>query len=104
MILKAWVRGCQYVLMVVVWCYAITVSAVPTDALSLTTAEQHWLETHPQVTVAFDGYFPPFSFLNEEAQLEGFALDVFAILAERTGISFQFAPLHRWQDIYTRDQ
>ncbi|MEN8183381.1 MAG: transporter substrate-binding domain-containing protein [Myxococcota bacterium] len=72
--------------------------------LPLTDAERDWIEQHPSVRVAFDGHFPPYSFRNERGQLEGLAIDVFELLAERTGLEFVVHDETRWADLYASAQ
>ena len=46
--------------------------------LNFTPQERQWMLDNQQVSVAYEGYFPPYSFLNDEQQVEGLAVDVFA--------------------------
>ncbi len=38
-------------------------NAKHSEDLSLTVEEQHWLEKHSEITLAYDGHYPPYSFL-----------------------------------------
>ncbi len=69
-------------------------------AIPLTPDERSWLTGHRTVRVAFDGYFPPYSFLSDTGRYEGLAVDIFKILADRTGITF--VPLDKplWKDLF----
>ncbi len=55
------------------------------NAPTLSHSEMLWLENHPVVTLAFDGYFPPYSFLNDHGDLEGVSVDVAKIIEKKTG-------------------
>jgi diguanylate cyclase (GGDEF)-like protein len=68
--------------------------------LNLSEQEQLWVQEHSQVTLAFDGYFPPYSFLNDEQQLEGFSVDLFKLLADKTGLNFTVHTEYKWDSIY----
>lgn len=72
--------------------------------LPLTTEERVWLAAHPRVRIAFDGYFPPYSYLNEEGRPEGFSVDVLRELFSRLGIELELSPLHLWKDLYSAAQ
>jgi len=61
--------------------------------------EQRWIVNNPQVTVAFQGYYPPYSFLNDDQKLEGLAIDVFNLLAHKTNLTFNIYPKHKWNQI-----
>ncbi len=68
--------------------------------LALTPEEHAWLKAHPAVSVAFDGYFPPYSYLTAEGKVEGFAVDVLNRLAGRIGIRIDIHPVYLWKDLY----
>jgi signal transduction histidine kinase/membrane-bound lytic murein transglycosylase MltF len=76
----------------------------PKFSLYLTDKEKAWLSRHKTIRVAFDGYFPPYSFLNDAGQVEGLAVDVFRLLAERTGFSIEISPEKVWKDLYEAAQ
>lgn len=72
--------------------------------INLSASERAWLLQHKTIRVAFDGYFPPYSFLNDDGQLEGLAVDVMQILAERIGITIEVSPKTVWKDLYEAAQ
>jgi diguanylate cyclase (GGDEF)-like protein len=65
-----------------------------------TDAEKKWLAEHPTITVAYDGYFPPYSFLDDNNQMQGMAVDYVNLIAEKLGVAIKIAPETVWQDIY----
>lgn len=77
---------------------------VATAGLRLTGEERAWLDRHRTIRVAFDGYFPPYSFLNDDGQMEGLAVDVIQVLAARTGIAIELSPKAVWKDLYEAAQ
>jgi diguanylate cyclase (GGDEF)-like protein len=68
--------------------------------LALTQEENQWIAQNKLVTVAFDGYFPPYSFLNDEQKLEGFSVDLFNIISRETGLKFKTHPQYKWDEIF----
>ncbi len=71
------------------------------EDLNLTVEEQRWIEKHSEVTLAYDGHFPPYSFINDKQEVEGFSVDLFSVLASKTGIAFNVHPQYKWDDVYT---
>ncbi|OZG70280.1 hypothetical protein BTA51_27115 [Hahella sp. CCB-MM4] len=80
------------------------VMAGNSSRLDLTPAELRWLSAHPIVSIAYDGYFPPYSFLNDDGQLEGFSVDLMKMVADRIGITFQIHPEYQWKTLYPAAQ
>ncbi len=72
--------------------------------LNLTDREKSWLQEHQIISVAFDGYFPPYSILDDNGQFEGLAVDVMQLLADRIGVTFEPFPLAVWKDLYRAAQ
>ena len=72
--------------------------------LSLTQGEQAWLAQHRSINIAFDGYFPPYSFLNEDREIQGMAVDILRLTAQRAGITLAISPKTVWKDIYLAAQ
>lgn len=70
------------------------------SSVVFTPEEREWLDNHSSITVAFDGYFPPYSFLNDNHQLEGFAVDVFSLLSQKTGLNINLHPQYEWRQLY----
>lgn len=72
--------------------------------ISLSEAEKNWLSKYKSIRVAFDGYFPPYSFLNEQGEIEGLAVDVMEVIRRRTGIDFEISSKTVWSDLYEAAQ
>ncbi|AJQ95535.1 EAL domain-containing protein [Gynuella sunshinyii] len=70
------------------------------DTLDLTAAERSWLDSHPGIQVAYDGFDPPYSFVNSDGQLEGFSVDLLRVISKKTGIRFQVYPEYKRDRIY----
>lgn len=71
---------------------------------SLTEQEEEWIDDHPRVTVAYDGFFPPYSFLNDRKKVEGFSKDVFDEISKITGITFRPYKKNTWKELYADAQ
>lgn len=69
-------------------------------ALVLSRQEKAWIAAHPTVRIAFDGNFPPHSFIDESGQLAGMAVDTVRLISERTGIHFEVDKRTTWADLY----
>ncbi|MFL0810330.1 MAG: transporter substrate-binding domain-containing protein [Agarilytica sp.] len=74
------------------------------EGFSFTQEEMAWLKQHKQIRVAFDGYFPPYSFLNENGEVEGFAADIFKLMEVRLGIQVDVHAQYHWNAIYKSAQ
>lgn len=70
------------------------------DSLGLTAQERLWLASNPEISVAFDGYFPPYSFLNDAGELEGFSVELLRLLADKLGIEIRIHAEHEWKKLY----
>ena len=73
-------------------------------SMVLTNDEQQWLAAHPEVTIAYDGFFPPYSFINDDGELEGFSIDLIRLISQKTGIRFNIHPQHGWKALYQAAQ
>jgi PAS domain S-box-containing protein len=83
---------------------AASFAAIPEEPISLSEQEKTWLAEHKTVRIAFDGYFPPYSFLNDAREFEGLAVDIVGVLAERTGINIETYPNATWKELYSAAQ
>ncbi len=72
--------------------------------ISLTENEKAWLSKHKTIRLAFDGYFPPYSFINDSGQFEGLAVDFIKVLTERVGINIETYPNATWKELYLAAQ
>ncbi len=68
--------------------------------IQLTVEEQTWLETHQPIRIAFDGYFPPYSFISESGQLAGIAYDTIRLITQKLNIQVKIDARIVWKDIY----
>ncbi len=68
--------------------------------LRLSPEEQVWLQAHPQIRIAFDGDFAPYSFQNNKGEFMGIAVDIARVLADRTGLELNIHPDGTWKNLY----
>ncbi|MEN8130576.1 MAG: transporter substrate-binding domain-containing protein, partial [Pseudomonadota bacterium] len=78
--------------------------AAQSDALVLTEEEQAWLSDHPDVIIAFDGDYAPYSFIDENGEFGGIAVDFANALAERAGFKLKIYPDGHWNRLYSAAQ
>ncbi len=71
-----------------------------TTVVQLTPEEQMWLAKHKSIRIAYDGSLPPYSFINDQGQIDGIAEEIMAILSQRLGIEFNIYPVSNWTGIY----
>ena len=76
----------------------------PEGALNLTLEERRWLQDHPEVSLAYDGYFPPYSYMSDNGEVEGFVVEIFELMEKDLGISFKVHPEHEWSELYASAQ
>ncbi len=67
--------------------------------IEFTAEERQWLSKKTPIKLAFDGYFPPYSFLNDDQELEGFSVDLFNLIRRKTGLNFKVHPQYKWDEI-----
>ncbi|MFP7723547.1 ATP-binding protein [Lysobacter sp. A3-1-A15] len=75
-------------------------------AVGLTPAERDWLRTAPEVVVAVQSDYPPFSFTDKDADgaAAGYSNELFALAAKKTGLRYRFDRGRSWLDIQQRAQ
>jgi len=68
--------------------------------LNLTQKETKWLDKHRTLRVAYDGNFPPYSFVTNSGQYQGLAVDVMDIISKRLGIQLETYADGTWKQLY----
>lgn len=69
----------------------------PSDKLLLTQEEKAYLNTHPTLRVQAESNWPPFNF-TQYGQAKGFSNDYMRLLAEASGLNFEFVGGHEWSE------
>jgi len=72
--------------------------------LPLTPDEKSWIKNHPEISIAFDGDFAPYSFQNAEGEFLGIAVDFAQELASRLGLKLRIYPDGTWKNLYQAGQ
>lgn len=78
----------------------VNASGISISLDPLSSAEQEWLKQHRPVSIGFDANFPPYSFIGEDGQLSGFAVDVLDLLERRSGLRFERRIYQDWSSLY----
>ncbi len=60
------------------------------SSLSLTEKEHQWLQTHPELVIAFDDANPPLNFVQPDGKPAGINVDYVRLLAEKIGIRIRY--------------
>ena len=67
----------------------------PDTLVALSTQEQDWLRTHPEVTVANELDWPPFDFV-ENGKARGLTIDIVRLAAKKVGLNLRFVNGYSW--------
>jgi len=70
------------------------------SGLKLNVGEKKWLNEHQEITVAFDGDYAPYSFVDENGEFHGIAVDFMKEIALRAGIEVDIFPNGNWKILY----
>lgn len=73
----------------------------PSPPLSLTSADQAWIEAHPVVHVRISRSYPPFEFF-ADGRFQGLAVDYLQLLGDRLGLTFQPVSDMPWPEALDR--
>lgn len=69
------------------------------SAVELTVAEQEWINANPEVTVAADPSWAPFSFVDSNGEVQGFAHDILSKALTPLGVKLTFR-VGQWDQLY----
>ena len=83
---------------------AVTDQKAPTEASNavpqLSADERAWVNAHKQIKIAFDGAFPPYSFIDKNGQMQGIAVEILTLMGQRLGLEFKTYPYAEWSQLY----
>ncbi|MGR9115374.1 MAG: bifunctional diguanylate cyclase/phosphodiesterase [Gammaproteobacteria bacterium] len=68
--------------------------------IELTADERSWLNAHKKIKIAFDGAFPPYSFIDENGQIQGIAVEIVTLISQRLGLEFETQQYADWNKLY----
>lgn len=77
-----------------------TQQEVAIKSVELTGEEQQWLTNNQPIRIAFEGDYPPYSFINESGQLEGIAYDTIKLISKKLNIQLEIDKRVVWDEIY----
>ena len=69
------------------------------QSVELTAEERLWLDSHQPIRIAFDGNFPPYSFI-DNGKLMGVAYDTLHLISQKLDIQFQVDKRTAWKELY----
>ena len=72
--------------------------------IQISQEEKAWLKEHPEITMAFDGDYAPYSFQNEKGEFKGIAVDFAREVMRRLGIKLNVYPEGTWKKLYSAAQ
>lgn len=78
---------------------AVGQEASPSETLDLTSEERAWIANNSSISVAYDPFYAPYSFLGNKGAYTGLAPELFTRISELTGLTFEAAAVRDWQDI-----
>jgi ABC-type amino acid transport substrate-binding protein len=79
---------------------AVLVDTNPSTTITLSKAEQEWLNKHKKISIAYDGELPPYSFVDKSGHIKGIAVEMTNLLSKRLGITFETYPHATWNRVY----
>lgn len=62
-------------------------TGIPGESFRLNAAEQAWLRSHGPVRMGYDQAFYPLSYTNRSHQAEGYSIELFRLLRDKTGLT-----------------
>lgn len=71
-----------------------------TEMPLLTSKEKAWILEHPEITIAFDGEYSPYSMVDHKGRYQGIAVDFATEVAKRVGITLRHYPDGVWKNLY----
>jgi len=74
------------------------------SAVQLTPEEKAWVKDRPEIMIAFDGDYAPYSFRNGQGEVVGIAVDMARELARRVGVRLNIYPEGVWDRLYAAAQ
>lgn len=85
-------------------CLALAMQAAAATNPGPPPTERDFVANLGSVRVGVDPKFPPFSFRDEQGRATGLDLELFAMVAQRIGITYKIVPTASWTDTYQRAQ
>ena len=94
----AWVTMLiRFFLLSITLFYNASHATAPQLKVTLSAAEQHWIEQHPEVLLGGGPDWAPFDFVNEEGEYSGITNDYLTLISQKTGLNFVLS-IDKWSN------
>ncbi len=70
------------------------------EKIKLSKEERNWLKQNQPIRIAFDGYFPPYSFVDQTGQLQGISFDTIQLIAKKLDLELIVDKRTHWKEIF----
>jgi len=70
------------------------------ERVTLSDSEKSWLEQHKKINVGFVKQWEPMEFVNAQGEVSGINPDILALLAQRSGLLFNYVFFDSWIELY----
>lgn len=67
--------------------------------LTLSSSEQAWLKDHPRIRIGIDAGYAPYSFVDQQGQLQGVVADFLPVIERLLGIRFEIVSNLSWTQL-----
>jgi ABC-type amino acid transport substrate-binding protein/DNA-binding response OmpR family regulator/nitrogen-specific signal transduction histidine kinase/HPt (histidine-containing phosphotransfer) domain-containing protein len=71
---------------------------IPETKIELTHEEKSWLDEHPVIRIAMDPDQAPVEFADDQGRFHGISMDYLQRISKLSGVHFDIAKGHTWQD------
>jgi signal transduction histidine kinase/CheY-like chemotaxis protein/ABC-type amino acid transport substrate-binding protein len=83
------------------WGIDETVDSLPPTLSALSSEQNNWLRSLPELRVAYETDRYPYSFIDDQGQFSGIAADYLHLLSENLGLKFKLVPARDWNALKT---
>jgi diguanylate cyclase (GGDEF)-like protein len=70
------------------------------EKVSLSKSEKAWLDKHTKINVGIIEHWMPMEFANAKGEVKGINPDVMKLVAERSGLTFEYTFFDSWNELY----
>jgi len=89
------------------WGIDETVDSLPPPLTALTSEQNNWLHSLPELRVAYETDRYPYSFIDDKGKFSGISADYLRLLSDSLGLKFKLVPAGDWravQDLVAKHQ
>ncbi|WP_028581820.1 transporter substrate-binding domain-containing protein [Desulfogranum japonicum] len=69
------------------------------NIINFTPEEKQWIQEHPAVLISGDPGWAPLTYIDGKGQVQGIVAEYFQLLAEKSGLQFEFSYVDTWSDV-----